>query len=226
MNIVWSDFDWQPLWLTFRLACTTTLILWVIGIPFAYWLAHTRIRSKPIIETLVSMPLVLPPSVLGFYLLLAFSTERGFGHWLDKTLGLRLVFSFEGLVLASCIFSFPFLVHPIQAAFQNLPRSLADAGRVLGKSQWQIFYRVLLPNIKPALLSGTVLAFAHTVGEFGVVLMIGGSLPGQTRVASIAIYDEVESLNYAAANVYAGVLFVLSFLILLLVYMVNRKAAK
>ncbi len=219
-------YDLSPLILTFKLATVTTTILLVIGIPFAYWLANTRIRIKPAIEALVSMPLVLPPSVLGFYLLLAFSPEHWFGSWLDRSFGLQLAFSFKGLVLASCIFSFPFLVHPIQAAFQNIPRSLTEAAKVLGKPHWQIFLRVLLPNIKPALLSGTVLSFAHTVGELGVVLMIGGNLPNQTRVASIAIYDEVESLNYAAANFYAGVLFVLSFVILLVVYAINRKGTK
>jgi molybdate transport system permease protein len=220
------SYDLAPLLLTFKLASVTTVILFCIGVPFAWWLAQTRIRIKPALEALVSMPLVLPPSVLGFYLLLAFSPERWFGQWLDRVAGLRLAFSFEGLVVASIIFSFPFLVHPIQAAFQNLPRSLTDAARVLGKPQWEIILRVLLPNIKPALLSGTVLSFAHTVGEFGVVLMIGGNLPHETRVASIAIYDEVESLNYAAANFYAGVLVVLSFLILLVVYVVNRKVPK
>lgn len=216
-------FDLSPLILTFELAAVTTAILLCIGVPFAWWLSNTNIRSKPVVEALVSMPLVLPPSVLGFYLLLAFSPEHWFGSWLDKEMGIRLAFSFEGLVIASVIFSFPFLVHPIQAAFQSLPRSLIDAASVLGKSPLTIFCRVVLPNIKPALLSGTVLAFAHTVGEFGVVLMIGGNLPDETRVASIAIYDEVESLNYAAANFYAGVLFVLCFLILLLVYIINRK---
>jgi molybdate transport system permease protein len=218
--------DWQPLLLTFKLASVTTTILLCIGVPFAWWLANTHIRFKPVVEALVSMPLVLPPSVLGFYLLLAFSPEHWFGQWLDRVAGLRLAFSFQGLVVASVIFSFPFLVHPVQAAFQNLPRSLTDAARMLGKSNWQTFFHVLLPNIKPALLSGTVLAFAHTVGEFGVVLMIGGNLPNETRVASIAIYDEVEALNYGAANFYAGVLFVLSFMILLVVYMVNRKVQK
>lgn len=215
--------DWQPLWLTFKLAAVTTAILFCLGVPFSWWLAHTRIRFKPVVEALVAMPLVLPPSVLGFYLLLAFSPEHWFGAWLDRIAGLRLAFSFEGLVVASVIFSFPFLVHPVQAAFQNLPASLKEAAYVLGKSRWQTLLRVQLPNIKPALLSGTVLAFAHTVGEFGVVLMIGGNLPKETRVASIAIYDEVESLNYAAANFYAGVLFALSFVILLLVYLLNRR---
>jgi molybdate transport system permease protein len=220
------NIDLAPLTLTFKLAAVTTAILFCIGVPFAWWLANTRIRLKPAVEALVAMPLVLPPSVLGFYLLLAFSPEHWFGRWLDHAAGVRLAFSFEGLVLASVIFSFPFLVHPIQAAFQNLPPSLAEAAAVLGKSRWQTFVRVLLPNIKPALLSGAVLGFAHTVGEFGVVLMIGGNLPNQTRVASIAIYDEVESLNYAAANVYAGTLFVISFAILLVVYLVNRRALK
>jgi molybdate transport system permease protein len=220
------SYDWQPIWLTLKLAVTTTIILLCIGIPFSWWLAQTRIRFKPAIEALVSMPLVLPPSVLGFYLLLAFSPEHWFGKWLDRALGLHLAFSFKGLVLASVIFSFPFLVHPIQAAFQNMPATLMEAAYVLGKSKWQTFFRVIVPNIKPALLSGTVLAFAHTLGEFGVVLMIGGNLPNETRVASIAIYDEVESLNYAAANFYAGTLFLISFCILLVVYVSNRKVAK
>ena len=219
-------YDIQPLILTFKLATVTTVILFTIAIPFAWWLANTKIRFKPVVETLVSMPLVLPPSVLGFYLLLAFSPEHWFGSWLDKELGIRLAFSFAGLVIASVIFSFTFIVHPVQAAFQNLPKSLTDAAKVLGKSNLQIFFRVLLPNIKPALISGTVLAFAHTVGEFGVVMMIGGNLPNATRVASIAIYDEVDSLNYAAANFYAGALFLSSFIILLIVYIVNRKARK
>ncbi|MDI1310419.1 MAG: molybdate ABC transporter permease subunit [Methylotenera sp.] len=219
-------YDIQPLILTFKLATVTTAILLIIAIPFAWWLANTKIRFKPVVESLVSMPLVLPPSVLGFYLLLAFSPEHWFGSWLDKELGIRLAFSFAGLVIASVIFSFPFIVHPVQAAFQNLPKSLTDAAKVLGKSNVQIFFRVLLPNIKPALISGTVLAFAHTVGEFGVVMMIGGNLPNSTRVASIAIYDEVESLHYDVANFYAGVLVLSSFAILMVVYMVNRKARK
>lgn len=218
--------DWQPLILTFKLAGVTTAILFCIGVPFAWWLAQTRIRLKPVVEALVAMPLVLPPSVLGFYLLLAFSPEHWLGQWLGRVAGLRLAFSFAGLVVASCIFSFPFIVHPVQSGFQNLPPSLTETAYTLGKSRWFTLWRVQLPNIKPALLSGSILAFAHTIGEFGVVLMIGGNLPGQTRVASIAIYDEVEALNYSAANFYAAVLFLLSFAILLLVYMFNRRALK
>jgi molybdate transport system permease protein len=217
------NVDWQPLLLTFRLAGITTVILLAIGVPLAYWVAHTRTRFKPVIETLVSMPLVLPPSVLGFYLLLAFSPQHAFGQWLEHWLHLKLVFSFAGLVVGSVLFSLPFMVHPVQAGFQNLPVSLIDASRTLGKPDHVTLFRVLLPNIKPALLSGTVLSFAHTIGEFGVILMIGGNIPGVTRVASIAIYDEVESLNYAAANFHALVLFALSFVILLVVYLTNRK---
>jgi molybdate transport system permease protein len=219
-------YDWQPLLLTFRLAAITTAILFVIGVPLAYWVANTRLRFKPVIETLVSMPLVLPPSVLGFYLLLAFSPQHAFGQWLEQWFNVRLVFSFAGLVIGSVIFSLPFMVHPIQAGFQNLPSSLRDASRTLGKSDIVTLFRVLLPNIKPALLSGTVLSFAHTIGEFGVILMIGGNIPGETKVASIAIYDEVESLNYAAANFYALVLFAVSFTILLTVYVMNKKLIK
>ncbi|WP_136417587.1 molybdate ABC transporter permease subunit [Herbaspirillum sp. ST 5-3] len=217
------SYDWQPLLLTFRLAAVTTLILFVIGIPLAYWVAYARTRFKPVVETLVSMPLVLPPSVLGFYLLLAFSPQNAFGQWLEQWFNIRLAFSFAGLVIGSVIFSLPFMVHPIQSGFQNLPVSLIEASRTLGKPDRVTLFRVLLPNIKPALLSGAVLSFAHTIGEFGVILMIGGNIPGVTKVASIAIYDEVESLNYAAANFYAGVLFAITFAILLMVYLVNKK---
>ena len=219
-------YDWQPLLLTFRLAAITTIILLIIGIPLAYWIAFTRTRFKPAIEALVSMPLVLPPSVLGFYLLLAFSPQHAFGHWLEQWFHLRLVFSFAGLVIGSVIFSLPFMVHPVQSGFHSLQPSLIEASRTLGKSDIVTLFRVLLPNIKPALLSGAVLSFAHTIGEFGVILMIGGNIPGITKVASIAIYDEVESLNYAAANFYALVLFAITFTILLTVYIGNKKWLK
>ncbi len=222
--------DWSPLILTFKLALITTLLLLVISIPLAYWLAYTKSKIKPIFETLVSMPLVLPPTVLGFYMLVAFSPSNAFGNWLDQNLGLRLVFSFEGLIIASIVYSLPFMVHPIQSGFANLSASLKEASYVLGKSKTKTLYKVLLPNIKPSLLTGIVLAFAHTIGEFGVVLMIGGNIPDKTKVASIAIYDEVESLNYDAANTYSLILFAITFAILLLVYLVNggylKKAIK
>ena len=216
-------FDWQPLLLTFELAALTTIILLFIGIPLACSLAFSRSRLKPVFETLVSMPLVLPPSVLGFYFLLAFSPQFAFGQWLAQTLDIRLVFSFAGLVIGSVIFSLPFMVHPIQTGLQGLPFSLIEASRTLGKPDIHTLFYVLLPNIKTALLAGVVLSFAHTIGEFGVVLMIGGNIPGVTKVASIAIYDEVESLNYGAAHFYAMVLFVVSFSILLMVYTGKRR---
>jgi molybdate transport system permease protein len=213
--------DWNPLLLTFKLALITTALLLVISVPIAYWLAYTRSKTKPVFETLVSMPLVLPPTVIGFYMLVAFSPANAFGSWLDNWLGLRMVFSFEGLVLGSLIYSLPFMVHPIQAGFANLPPSLKSASYVLGKSKLTTLTKVMLPNIKPSLITGIILAFAHTIGEFGVVLMIGGNLPGRTRVASIAIYDEVEAMNYSAANTYSLILFGITFLILLLVYLIN-----
>ena len=213
--------DWTPLLLTFRLSAIATLILLILAIPLSYWLAFTSTKIKPLIETFISMPLVLPPTVLGFYLLIAFSPANAFGQWLNDWLGLKLVFSFQGLLLASILYSLPFMVHPLQAGFANLPRSLREAAYVLGKSELETLWKILLPNLKPALLTGVVLTFAHTIGEFGVVLMIGGNIPGQTRVASIAIYDAVESLNYAAANRYALILLTMTFLTLFSVYLIN-----
>ena len=218
--------DWEPLILTFKLAFVTTILLLVISIPLSYWLAYTKSKTKPVIETLVSMPLILPPTVVGFYLLVAFSPSNAFGNWLNEWFGLQLVFSFEGLVFASLIYSLPFMVHPIQSGLSGLPPSLKEASYVLGKSKINTIFKVLLPNIKPSLLTGIVLAFAHTIGEFGVVLMIGGNIPGETKVASIAIYDEVESLNYGAANMYSLILFALAFLILLTVYLINGRFLK
>lgn len=214
---------WETLWLTFKLATVTTCCLLVIGIPIAYYLAHSRRRIKPLFEALVSMPLVLPPTVLGFYLLLAFSPDRALGSWLYDHLGLSLVFTFPGLVLGSILYSLPFMVQPIQSGFEHLPVQLTEASYTLGKSRWTTLWRVQLPNIKPALLTGLVLSFAHTVGEFGVILMIGGNIPGETRVASIAIYEEVEALNYDLANRYALVLLAFAFTVLFMVYSINRR---
>ncbi len=213
--------DLNPLVLTFKLAVVTTIILFFVSVPVAYWLAYSKSKLKPVIEALVSMPLVLPPTVIGFYMLLAFSPSNAFGGWLEDWIGLRLVFSFEGLVLGSVIYSLPFMVQPIQAGFSNLSPDLKRASYVMGKSRLTTLNRVLLPNIKTSLLTGIVLAFAHTIGEFGVVLMIGGNISGKTRVASIAIYDQVESLNYDVANAYSLILFALTFIILLSVYLLN-----
>lgn len=214
------------LFLTFRLAAITTVVFLIVGVPLAYRLARMHSRFKPWLEALISMPLVLPPTVLGFYLLLAFSPTTAFGGWLEQHLGWKLVFTFEGLVVGSVIYSLPFMVQPVQAGFEAFPKQLAEASYVLGKSRLETFFRIILPSIKSSLISGTVLAFAHTIGEFGVILMIGGNIPGETRVASIAIYDEVEGLNYTLANQYALVLIGFTFAILLLVYGINRRTAK
>lgn len=221
--MIFAAYDWQPLWLSFQLATLTTMILFVIGLPIAYVLAFSQSRFKPFWEALLSMPLVLPPSVLGFYLLLTFSPQSGFGAWLLTNFDLRLSFTFLGILLGSIIFSLPFMVQALQTGLQNLPTDLRDAAYTLGQTKVQTLFKVLLPNMKSSILSGIVLSFAHTVGEFGVVLMIGGNIPGVTKVASIAIYDEVESLQYGAAHFYSLVLVVLSFLILTMVYIGKRR---
>ncbi|WP_034764968.1 molybdate ABC transporter permease subunit [Chrysiogenes arsenatis] len=216
----------QTMRLTFAVAAITTVILLIIGIPLAYWLAYSRSRTKAIVETLVSMPLVLPPTVLGFYLLVFLSPVNPVGNWLDTWFGMRLVFSFEGVILGSVLFSLPFMIHPLQSGFGSIPVNLREAAATLGISRLRTLFVILLPNMKPALLAGSVLSFAHTVGEFGVVLMVGGNIAGETRMASIAIYDRVEALDYATAHQYAFVLFAITFSILLFVYIVNRRFAR
>ncbi|MDC7998151.1 molybdate ABC transporter permease subunit [Gilvibacter sediminis] len=218
-----SSVNWDPLFLTFKLALVTTLVLLLVGIPLGYWLAYSKSRLKPLLAVLVSMPLVLPPTVIGFYLLLAFSPNNALGAWLEQTFNLRLVFSFTGLVIASVIYGIPFMVHPIQSGLRGLPSAYKESAQLMGRNRFSILTRVLLPNMKPALLSGIVLSFAHTLGEFGVVLMIGGSIPGETRVASIAIYDEVERLNFGQAHLLSLILFAVAFIILLWVYTRGSK---
>lgn len=215
--------DFESLWLTVRLAIITTLILLVVSIPLCYWLAYSKFKFKAVVEAVVSLPLVLPPSVLGFYLLVAFSPENWFGDFLNQCFDVRLVFTFEGLIISSVIYSLPFMVHPIQSGLNSLPISLREASFTLGKSKFTTLTKILLPNIKSSLLTGIVLTFAHTIGEFGVVLMVGGSIPNETKVISIAIYDEVQSMNYESANMHSGILFLFSFLILLIVYLVNNS---
>lgn len=218
--------DWLPLWLSLKLAFITMLILLLVGIPLSYWLAYSRHRWIAVVEAVISLPMVLPPSVLGFYLLLAFSPAGSFGHSLDHIFNVRLVFTFPGLVVASLIYSLPFMVNPLLAGFKNLPPHLLEASRTLGKSDLTTLRHILLPNIRTSLITGAILSFAHTIGEFGVVMMIGGSIPGQTRVASVAIYDEQQSGNYALANHYALTLLIFSFLILLIVYSINHHFTK
>lgn len=218
--------NWQPIILTFELAAIVTAILLILSIPLAKWLSSSHSRFKPVIEALITMPLVLPPTVLGFYLLLAFGQRSPVGQFLDDVLGLQLIFSFEGLIFASVIYSLPFMVQPIHSGLSAIPQNLKEASYLMGKSKWQTLKSIELPNIKPALLTGLVLTFAHTIGEFGVVMMIGGNIPGETKVASIAIYDEVESLNYLSANAYALFLVITTFLILLSVYLINGRSFK
>ncbi|RAW02372.1 molybdate ABC transporter permease subunit [Pseudochryseolinea flava] len=214
-------WDFAPFILTLKLSLVTTAILFIVGVPLAYWLAYSRFKIKVVVEALVALPIVLPPSVLGFYLLLAFSPQNTFGRLLHEYLDIQFVFSFPGLVIASLIYSMPFMVQPIQSGFQQLPRTLLDAAYTLGKGRMTTLIKVLLPNIKASLLTGCILAFAHTIGEFGVVLMVGGNIPDETRVISIAIYDEVESMNYDKANMYSIALLAFSFMILTIVYIIN-----
>ncbi len=218
--------DFEPFYLTFKLAFATTLVLFIIGTPIAYWLAFSRSRFKVLIEALVGLPLVLPPSVLGFYLLLAFSPENSFGKFLETYFDIRLVFTFTGLVIASVIYSLPFMIQSIQSGFRMVPETLTETAYTLGKSKFTTLVKVLIPNIKTALLTGCILSFAHTVGEFGVVLMVGGNIPNETRTISVAIYDEVEAMNYHQANVYSSILLAFSFLVLVSVYLVNHRAHK
>jgi molybdate transport system permease protein len=212
----------QTLLLTAKLALSTTLILFVIGLPVAALLAFTRFRLKVILEALINMPMVLPPTVIGYYLLVAFSPQHAFGGFLEHWFDLRLAFTFQGVLIASVIFSLPFMVQPLQNGFVALPKSYREAAYTLGKSKMETFFRVLVPNIKPSIVTGIAMTFAHSIGEFGIVLMVGGNMPGETRVASIAIYDEVQSLNYTTANHYSLILFAVSFVLLVIIYSVNR----
>jgi molybdate transport system permease protein len=208
----------SPLLLTLRLAATTTLLLLLLGMPLAWWLSHTRSRLRTPLEALVALPLVLPPTVLGFYLLLLLSPRGPVGRQWAALGGEPLVFSFAGLVLGSLLYSLPFVVQPLQASFATIGRAPLEAAATLGAGPVDRFVSVVLPLARRGLLTATVLGFAHTVGEFGVVLMIGGNVPGRTRVVSIEIYDRVESLDYAGAHRLSLLLLAFSFLVLLLVY--------
>lgn len=216
----------QTFLISLKLASLTTLILFVIGIPVAYFLTYSSFRLKIVLQALISLPLVLPPSVLGFYLLVAFSPNYWLGHFLNSWFNLRLAFSFTGILIGSVLFNFPFMINSIQSGLSNLPVSLREASFTLGKSRMTTLLRVLLPNIKPAMITGIFLTFAHTIGEFGVILMIGGNIPGKTRVASLAVYDEVQALNFDTANKYSVFLLLFSFAVLLVVYSVNQEYLK
>ena len=215
--------DWQAIWLTVRLAALVSAILLVIAIPLARWLAFSRRRWVFLVESVVSLPLVLPPTVLGFYLLVAMGTRSPFGRWWAGLTGEPLAFTFEGLVIASVFYSLPFAVQPIAAAFSQVDASLREASATMGASPWRTFTRVTLPLSMQGVLAGGVLSFAHTVGEFGVVLMVGGNLPGITRTVSIAIYDDVQALQYDSANRTALLLLAFSLFVLLTVYGLRRR---
>ncbi len=218
--------DFTPFWITIKLAGITTLALFIIGVPLAYWLAFKPKKYKVMLEAVVAMPLILPPTVLGFYLLVFFSPENFLGAFFEEYFNLRLVFTFEGLVVASIFYSMPFMVQPLQSGFRSVPETLVEAAYSLGKSTWHTLVRVILPNMSGAILSAGVLTFAHTIGEFGVVLMVGGNIPGMTQVISISIYDEVEAMNYGLANRYSLILLIFSFLTLFLIYLFNYKNRK
>ncbi len=215
--------DWQAILLSLRLAGLTTGILLVLGIPMAYWLAFSPWRGKPLVEAVVALPLVLPPTVLGFYVLMALGPLSPFGRWLDEAFGIRLAFSFPGLLLASVLYSLPFAVQPFAAAFAGVPPRLREASATLGAGRFKTFLRVVLPLAWPGVLAGLVLSFAHTLGEFGVVLMVGGNIPGATRTVSIAIYDHVQALEYGTAARTSLLLLSISFLALVLTYALRGR---
>lgn len=218
-----TEQDWLAIKLTIQLALVTTIILLLIGPAIAWWLAHGRSRFRSMAEALVAIPLILPPTVLGFYLLIAFSPNSLIGHyWLQLT-GSSLTFTFKGLVIGSVLYSMPFMVQPLQTAFSQLDIKLLQAASSMGANRWDQFCHLIIPLTRRSFLIATSMAFAHTVGEFGVVLMIGGNIPGETQVLSIALFDHVESLNYQQAHWLAGILLVFSFVLLWLLYSLQRS---
>jgi len=218
--------DFTPFLLSFKLALFTSLILFFISLPLAWYLSQTHSKVKPYIEAFSALPIVLPPSVLGFYILVALSYNSPFGAFFEDTFDIKLVFSFTGLVIASCFYSLPFMLQPLQNGFESLNKNMLEASYIAGKGTISTIFYVALPNMKPALLTALIVTFAHTVGEFGVVLMVGGSIPGETKVASVAIYEMVEVMDYSAAHIYSAMMIFISFAVLLSVYIFNAKHNK
>jgi len=218
-----KTIEFTPFLLSFKLAGITTLILFFISLPLAWYLSQTKSKFKPIIEAFTALPLVLPPSVLGFYLLWVLSLNSPIGAFFEETFGIKLVFNFTGLVIASCFYSLPFMVQPLQSGFESLNKNMLEASYICGKSKLETLFKIALPNIKPSLITAIIVTFAHTVGEFGVVLMIGGSIPDETKVASVAIYEFVEIMDYKNAHIYSAIMVIMSFLVLLGVYIFNGK---
>ncbi|WP_205588671.1 molybdate ABC transporter permease subunit [Poseidonibacter antarcticus] len=221
-----TNLNLEPFILSLKLALSTTIILFIIALPLAWYLSQTKSKSKPFIEALTALPIVLPPSVLGFYILYVLSLNSPIGSFFNEYFGIKLVFNFTGLVVASCFYSLPFMVQPMQSGFEALNKNMIEASYISGKSQFTTLFNVALPNIKPALLTAIIITFAHTVGEFGVVLMVGGSIPEETKVASVAIYEYVEVLDYANAHIYSAIMLVMSFMVLFAVYIFNAKQKK
>lgn len=217
-----SEANWQAVSLSLQLASLTIVILLLVSTPLAWVLARMRSRWKTLLESLTALPLVLPPTVLGFYLLMSMGPQGALGSAWQSVFGQPLAFSFSGLLIASCIYSLPFVVQPLQASFEQMDKRMIEAAKTLGDRGWRIFYAVILPQCKRGFVTAIVLGFAHTIGEFGVVLMVGGNIPGMTQVVSISIYEEVEVMNYQAAHVLSAFLLIFSFAILYLVYSLNR----
>lgn len=218
--------DWQAIGLSLRLSACTTLILICAGLPLAWWLANTRWKGRFLIEALVALPIVLPPTVLGFYVLMAIGPMSPIGRSYEALFGTRLPFTFEGLLLASVLYSLPFAVQPFTSAITSVDRRMLEASWCLGQGRLVTFFRVVLPLAWPGVLTGIVLSFAHTMGEFGVVLMVGGSIPGETRTVSVSIYDQVQALDYSAAHMTALAMLVFSFLVLAVTYGLQGSFAR
>jgi molybdate transport system permease protein len=221
-----ENLDVAPFILSFKLAGVTTVILFVLSLPLAWYLSQSSSKSKPFLEAVTALPIVLPPSVLGFYILVVLSPNSAVGAFFEDLFGVKLVFSFSGLVVASCFYSLPFMVQPLQSGFESLNKHMLEASYLAGKSKLQTVLKVALPNIKPSLITALIITFAHTVGEFGVVLMVGGSIPGETKVASVAIYEMVEVMEYGTAHIYSAFMVFISFIVLLSVYIFNHSQRK
>lgn len=217
--------NWEAIILTAKLACIVSLILFVIGIPLAYWISFSKIRWRFLAEAVVALPLVLPPTVLGYYVLVAISPKSFLGRIYTDIFGTTLPFSFQGLVIASVLYSLPFAVQPFTSSFDSVDKKLLEASWNLGASRLKSFFSIILPLSIPGIITGMVLSFAHTLGEFGVVLMVGGNIPGVTRTVSIDIYDNVQALNYKNAGATSLFLLVLSFSVLSVIYLINRRAS-
>lgn len=216
--------NFTPFLVSFKLAFITTFVLFIVVLPVVYVLSGTKSKIKPFVESIAALPLVLPPTVVGFYLLFGFSKNSLIGGFLFENFGIELVFSFSGLVFASCIYSLPFMFQPLLSGFESLNKNIIEASYLSGKSKITTLFCIVLPNIKPSLITAFVITFAHTVGEFGIVLMVGGSIEGKTKVASIAIYEFAEIMDYKSAHIYSAIMLVMSFVVLLSVYFFNQKA--